>query len=143
MAAYTSVQHTNSPLAFTGGGDANMIAFHWQITVSAALTASDTFTFGRVPKGFRVLGGCLEASDMEAGTGVTLSVGDAGSAARLFSAATVAQAGTASTTVAVAGQHFLYTDDTIITGAAGGSVTTGATGTINLSLYGRFEGSAS
>lgn len=140
MAAYTSKQYTNSPNAFVGAHPGNMMAFYWEVSVTSAITASDTFTFGKVPKGFRVFGGALEATDMEAGTGLTLNIGDSGDADRLFASSAVAQAATDSVDTATTGTHYLYTDDTIITGAAGGSVTTGTTGTIYLSLYGRFEG---
>ena len=141
MPAYTSIQLTNNPLAGVGAYPGNMVAFVFEIAVTAALTASDTFTFGRVPKGFRVLGATLEATDMEAGTGVTISVGDSGSATRLFNAATVAQAGTAAAaTTTVSALHHQYTDDTVITGATGGTVTTGATGTIILSIFGVVQG---
>jgi hypothetical protein len=118
-----------------------MIGFFFEISVTSALTAADTFTFGKVPKGFRVLGATLEATDMEAGTGVTISVGDSGSATRLFNAVTVAQAGTATNVATtVTALHYQYTDETIITGAAGGTVTTGATGTIQLSIWGIYQG---
>jgi len=141
MAAYTSRQYANSPNAGVGPVPGNMIGFVFEIAVTAALTAADTFTFGKVPKGFRVLGATLEATDMEAGTGVTISVGDSGSATRLFNAATVAQAGTAAAaTTTVTALHYQYADDTIITGAAGGTVTTGATGTIILSVWGIYQG---
>ena len=141
MPAYTSIQLTNNPLAGVGAYPGNMVAYVFEIAVTAALTATDTFTFGRVPKGFRVLGATLEATDMEAGTGVTISVGDSGSGTRLFNAATVAQAGTASAaTTTVSALHYQYTDDTVITGAAGGTVTTGAAGTIILSIFGVVQG---
>ena len=141
MPAYTSRQFANSPNAGVGATPGNMIGFVFELSVTAALTAADTFTFGKVPKGFRVLGATLEATDMEAGTGVTISVGDSGSATRLFNAATVAQAGTAAAaTTTVTALHYQYADDTIITGAAGGTVTTGATGTVILSLYGVYQG---
>lgn len=141
MPAYTSRQYANSPNAGVGATPGNMIGFFFEISVTSALTASDTFTFGKVPKGFRVLGATLEATDMEAGTGVTISVGDSGSATRLFNAAAVAQAGTAvNVATTVTALHYQYTDDTIITGAAGGTVTTGATGTIQLSIWGIYQG---
>lgn len=141
MPAYTSLQLTNNPLAGVGAYPGNMVAYVFEIAVTSALTASDTFTFGRVPKGFRVLGATLEATDMEAGTGVTISVGDSGSGTRLFNAATVAQAGTAATaTTTVSALHHQYADDTVITGATGGTVTTGATGTIILSIFGVVQG---
>jgi len=140
MAAYTSRQYANSPNAGVGATPGNVIGFVFEVAVTSALTATDTFTFGKVPKGFRILGATLEATDMEAGTGATISVGDSGSSTRLFNAATVAQAGTANYTAAVAGLHYQYSDDTIVTGAAGGTVTTGATGTVILSLYGVYQG---
>ncbi len=140
MPAYTSRQYANSPNAGVGATPGNVIGFVFEVAVTSALTATDTFTFGKVPKGFRVIGATLEATDMEAGTGVTISVGDSGSSTRLFNAATVAQAGTANYTAAVAGLHYQYPDDTIVTGAAGGTVTTGATGTVILSLYGVYQG---
>ena len=141
MAAYSSKQYANSPNAGVGPVPGNMIGFVFELSVTAALTAADTFTFGKVPKGFRVLGATLEATDMEAGTGVTISVGDSGSGTRLFNAATVARDGSAaSAATTVSALHYQYTDDTLITGAAGGTVTTGATGTIILSIWGIYQG---
>jgi hypothetical protein len=144
MPAYTSRQFTNSPNAGVGAYPGNMVGFVFEVAVTSALTASDTFTFGKVPKGFRVLGATLEATDMEAGTGVTISVGDSGSGTRLFNAATVARDGSAASAgTTVSALHHLYTDDTIITGATGGTVTTGATGTIWLSIWGIVQGTPS
>ena len=142
MAAYTSKQYANSPNVFVGGGDANMICFFWEVSITANAANGDTFTFGKVPKGFRVLGGCLESTDIDTNGSptVTINVGDSGSATRLFSASTVGQAGTADRALAVAGQHYLYTDDTIVTGIIPTGPATGTTGTLQLSLYGRFEG---
>jgi hypothetical protein len=143
MPAYTSTQLTNNPLAFTGPSPGNMIAFYWEVPITAVVTTTDTFTFGRVPKGFRVLGATLESTDLEAGTGLTINVGDAGSATRLFSASAVAQAGTAGAASLATALHYIYPEDTLITGATGGTVSTPATGTVSLSIWGRFEGSAS
>ena len=143
MATYQSVGYLNSPNSFQGATvSGGMLAFYFEVPITTALTTSDAINFGVVPKGFRLLGGCLESTDMDSGTTVTLNVGDSGSATRLFSAATVAQAATADRAMLIAGQHYLYTSDTVITGvAAAGPATT--TGTLYLSLYGRFEGSAS
>ena len=142
MAAYTSKQYANSPKAFVGGGDANMVGFLWEVSISAAAANGDTFTFGTVPKGFQVFGGCLESTDIDTNGAptVTLNIGDSGSATRLFAASTVGQAGTADRALAVAGQHYTYTDDTVITGIIPTGPATGATGTLTLSLYGRFVG---
>jgi hypothetical protein len=128
-----------------GAFPGNMICFYWEISITAAAANGDTFNFGKVPKGFRVLGGCLESTDIDTNGSPTaaINVGDSGSASRLFSASTVGQAGTADRALAVAGQHYLYTDDTVITGTIATGPATGATGTLYLSLYGRFEGFAS
>jgi len=145
MAAYTSKQYANSPKSFVGATPGNMMAFYWEVSITANAANADTFTFGTVPKGFRVLGACLEATDIDTnGTPtVTLNIGDAGDADRLFAASTVGQTGTADRAVAVTGQHYLFTDDTVITGIIPTGPATGTTGTLLLSVYGRFEGPAS
>jgi hypothetical protein len=74
---------------------------------------------------------------------VTINIGDSGDADRLFAASSVGQAGTAGTALATTGLHYLYTDDTTITGAIPTGPATGTTGTVTLSLWGRFEGTAS
>ena len=146
MPAYTSPQLSNNGNNVTQGAfPANMVCYFAEVTITANAANGDTFNFFRVPKGFRVLGGCLEASDLDTNGSptVTINIGDSGSATRFFSASTVGQAGTADRALAVAGQHYLYTDDTTITGVIPTGPATGTTGTVSLSLWGRFEGSAS
>lgn len=142
MATYTSKQYANSPKSFVGAMPGNMMAFYWEVSLTAAAANLDGFVFGTVPKGFRVLGACLEATDIDTDGSptVTLNIGDSGDADRLFAASTVGQAGTADRAVATTGQHYLYTDNTVITGAIPTGPATGATGTVYLSVYGRFEG---
>jgi len=145
MPTYNSAQYANNPLAGVGAFPGNMVAYHFEVAITAAAANLDVFNFGIVPKGFRLLGACLESTDIDTNGSptVTINVGDAGSATRLFAASTVGQAGTADRALAVAGQHFLYTADTLITGGIPTGPATGATGTLTLSLFGRFEGSAS
>ena len=145
MANYQSKQYANSPNAFPGAHPGNMIAFYWEVSITANAANGDTFDFGVVPKGFRVLGGCLESTDIDTNGSPTaaINVGDSGSASRLFSSSTVGQAGTADRALAVAGQHYIYTADTVVTGIIATGPATGTTGTLYLSLWGRFEGSAS
>ena len=146
MAAYTSALLTSNGNNVTQGAfPANMVCYYAEVSITANAANGDTFNFFRVPKGFRVLGGCLEASDIDTNVSPTcaINVGDSGSASRLFSGSTVGQAGTADRALAVAGQHYLYTDDTTITGVIATGPATGTTGTVSLSLWGRFEGSAS
>lgn len=143
MANYQSKQYANSPTNFAGAFPGNMICFMWEVSITANAANGDTFDFGTVPKGFRVLGGCLESTDIDTNGSPTaaINVGDSGSANRLFAASTVGQAGTADRALAVAGQHYLYTADTVVTGIIATGPATGTTGTLTLSLFGRFEGS--
>lgn len=115
------------------------------VTCSAAPSTSDTLNFFDLPAGSRIHLAVLSASDMDTnGTPtITLNVGDAGSAARLFSAATVAQAGTASTALATTGVGTLLTSKTRITGTAQANAATGAAGTVTLSVLYTVEGLAS
>lgn len=145
MATYTSKQYTNSPKAFVGATPGNMMAFYWEVSITTAAANLDAFQFGNVPKGFRVMGACIESTDIDTnGTPtVTLNIGDSGDADRLFAAVTVGQAGTLSTALATTGHGHLYTEDTLITGAIPTGPATGATGTLYLSLWGRYEGPTS
>jgi hypothetical protein len=145
MATYTSKQYANSPKSMVGAFPGNMIGFYWEVVLTTAAANADIFNFGVVPKGFRVLGATIESTDIDTNGSptVTINVGDSGSATRYFSGATVGQAGTASVASAVAGLHYLNTDDTLITGVIAAGPATGATGSVYLSIWGRFEGSAS
>lgn len=144
MANYQSKQYANSPNSYVGPNVTNgMMAFYWEVSITAAAANLDTFDFGVVPKGFRLLGATLEATDIDTNGSptVTINVGDSGDADRIFVASTVGQAGTLSSAIAVTGFGFQYTADTVITGAIPTGPATGATGTLYLALWGRFEGS--
>ena len=145
MATYNSKQYANSPKNFVGAFPGNMIAFYWEVSITANAANGDIFNFGTVPKGFRVLGATIEATDIDTNGSPTaaINVGDSGSASRYFSGATVGQAGTASVASAVAGLHYLNTDDTLIVGTIATGPATGTTGTVYLSMWGRFEGTSS
>lgn len=142
MPTYTSKQYANSPKAFVGGGDANALVFYWEVSISAAAANLDAFVFGTVPKGFRLTHATLESTDIDTNGSptVTINIGDAGDADRIFAASTVGQAGTQSSAFATTAFGYLYTDDTVITGAIPTGPATGATGTVYLALMGRFEG---
>ena len=142
MPNYNSRQFANSPRAFVGATPGNMMAFYWEVSITANAANLDTFNFGTVPKGFRVMGAIFESTDIDTNGSptVTINVGDAGDADRLFAASTVGQAATLSAALATTGHGYLYTDDTIITGAIPTGPATGTTGTLFLSLWGRFEG---
>lgn len=146
MATFTSKQFANSPRVSQGVHPGNMIAFHWEVPVTAAPALNDKLEFGNVPKGFRVMGGMFRGTDMDSSTGLRLTAGDEDDTDRLFASADIATAtgGAVVTTIALAGAQYLYTADTLITGRIStGPTGTGAAGTVYLSLWGRFEGSAS
>ena len=138
MPAYTSRQYANSPNAGVGPSPGNVIGFFFEVSITANVTNTDTFTFGKVPKGFRILGATLESTSMAA-SGLTLSVGDSGSGTRLFNASTIGVGG-GQASVAATGTNYQYPDDTIITGAAGGTIGTPAAGTLQLTLWGIYQG---
>ncbi len=142
MATYTSKQYANSPKAFVGATPGNTMTFYWEVSITANAANLDAFNFGVVPKGFRLTSATLEATDIDTNGSptVTINVGDAGDADRIFAASTVGQAGTLSSAMATTGFGYLYTDDTVITGAIPTGPATGTTGTLYLALTGRFEG---
>ena len=142
MATYNSSAISNkSPIATHGLGD-NVKAAFFQVDCAAAPTTSDTLNFGYLPPNARVLLAVLEATDMDTNGSptITLNIGDAGSANRLFAASTVAQAGTVSTAIAASGADYLYTSKTLITGVAANNAATGAAGSVYLTIFYKVEG---
>jgi hypothetical protein len=145
MATYSSSDYTNNVPEVTHGFAGNLKCGRWTVTCTAAPSTSDTLNFGYLPAGARVVLAVLEASDMDTNgsPALTLNIGDSGSAARLFSASTVGQAGTLSTAIAVAGANASFTTRTLITGVAAVNAATGAAGTIDLAVFYTVEGQAS
>lgn len=107
------------------------------VTCTSAPTTSDTLQFFYLPAGATVLGGMLEASDMDtAGSPtLTLNAGDAGDPDRLYSLTTIGQAGAASPSMSSLGVNYTYTAKTLIVGSVGTNATTGAAGTVTLTVY--------
>jgi len=68
----------------------------------------------RVPAGFIATGINMTVPDLDTGTTLTISVGDATIAGRLVLASTVGQAGGSVTSLATTGQYYQYTVDTDI-----------------------------
>lgn len=114
------------------------------VAVPSTFTTTDTARMMNLPAGFRITGATIKADDLDSSTGITLNVGDSGSAARLFSASTVGQAATVGQASAATGVNYLTTAVTRIdivpqAGASG----TPAAGNIELNVEGIFEGIAS
>lgn len=133
MATYKDSKVTNSFPARANDGE--NVAFS-SVSVSSAAADSDIVQFFQVPAGATVVGGVLRCSDLDANGSptVTVHVGDAGDADRLFSASTVARAGGADVALALTGLGYKYTADTLIY-ATINSPATGATGTVALTLF--------
>jgi len=121
------------------------ISYFMSLTSTAAFANGDVLNFGMVPKGFRLLYASIKTTDLDTnGTPtVTINIGDSGSATRIFTGSTIGQAGGVTNASNTAGNGYLYTSDTLIVGAFGAGPATGAVGTIELTLIGRFEGVAS
>jgi hypothetical protein len=135
MANYANVNLTTGPIS--GNGEAGSIkAAFFEVYCSAALTTSDTLQFGYLPANARIVDSILESDDLDtnASPTLTLNVGDAGSASRLFAASTVGQAGTAGFASAVTGIFYKTTAKTLITGAPAANAATGAAGSIRLCI---------
>lgn len=144
MATYNSDQYAAAAPIAGHGLSGNTKVAYFSVTCAAAPSTADTINFGYLPAGARVVMAVLEATDMDTGSAaLTINVGDAGSATRLFSASTVAQAGTLSQALAVTGNDYLYTAKTLITGVAGTNATTPAAGTLYLTVFYTVEGQAS
>jgi len=93
-----------------------------------------------VPAGFTVTGILAVASDMDSGSALTLSVGDAGSGTRFLSASTIGQTGATTSTLASTGVLYAYTADTkiLVTCTLQGS--SSVAGTLDLYLQGFVAG---
>lgn len=91
-----------------------------------------------VPRGFVVTGIIAVATDMDTNGAptLTLSVGDAASAARYLSASTIGQTGTSTQTLAATGLLFENTADTEIVITTAAAAATAAAGTLDLYLTG-------
>jgi hypothetical protein len=107
--------------------------------LAADLTTSNTVQLFVVPAGFTVLGMNFAPSDMDAATGLTLSLGDATTPARFLSANTGGQTGTATQTIVASAIGFKYTVDTNIVLTVAAGATTPAAGTLTAVLWGYMD----
>jgi hypothetical protein len=89
-----------------------------------------------VPAGFTVTGILAVASDMDSGSALTLSVGDAASGVRFLNAATIGQTGASTSTLATTGVLFTYTADTKILVTCTLQGASSVAGTLDLYLQG-------
>lgn len=137
MAAYFSIQQTPPRYPVSGPTNAGRgeQAATGNYTLTGTLAVGDTINMLRLHRNFRVTGGYFKTSGL--GASVTAIVGDAADDDRYFTSASVAAAGT-NTAMADTGRGYnnpAFTD--VIVKIAG--ATTGATGTIELVLFGIIE----
>lgn len=133
MTVYNSLAVSNKAPIVSHGENHQVQAAHFTINTTAVLTTADTFNFGKLPANARLVGGYMNCTDLDASTGLTINVGDSGSATRLFNASTLGQAGGAAL-IPAAALDFQYTTETMITGSISNNATTTASGTIILVL---------
>lgn len=106
---------------------------------AADLVTGNTVGAFMVPAGFVVTGIIAVPSDMDSGSALTLSVGDAGSGTRYLNASTMGQAATTVTTLASTGLLYKNTVDTeiLVTCTLQGS--SSVAGTLDLRLEGYMD----
>lgn len=136
MPATNSAQ---SRLAAPGHGfGGNMKVSYGSVAFTGSITTADSATILNLPAGAIVVGGFIEADDLDTGgsPSITLNVGDAGDADRYFAASTVAQAGTAGTALAVAGLGYtVEAANTAVTIAVAANAATSAAGSVRVGLF--------
>lgn len=125
-----------NPVASRGMANA-LVCVAGQVAVGTAGLALNAVTpLVRVPKGFTLIHATLEATDMDSGTALVLAVGDAGDNDRILTGLTIGQAGGISSSIAVTGHQFRYTDETTINLTATTAAGTAVAGTVQISLFG-------
>lgn len=138
MTAYLSPAATVPVSPAATHGDAGSVqSMYALVTVTAALTTADTFAFFNLPPNARIHNAILKCSDMDTGgPTLTLNVGDAGSAQRYFAASAAGGTGTVDASMAAAGRFFKTAAGakTAIVGSVQANPTTGAAGTIELTI---------
>jgi hypothetical protein len=107
------------------------------ISVTAAqLTLGAAFGNLRVPAGAEIAFVQLQATDIDSGTAVTLSIGDAGSTTRLLAANNVGQAGgVVGPTIAATGFGYRYPAETLVQVYVAVAPGTAVGGTINYIIH--------
>ena len=141
MTIYNSAAVTNKVPATSHGLFGNVKQETATVTLTAAPTTADVINFFTIPRNSIIVGATVASSQIDSnGTPtVTLNVGDAGSAGRLFSALnTVGRTapGSMSSVMAYGGYGYQYTADTVITGSVAANPATGVAGaTVQLTVF--------
>lgn len=111
------------------------------IAVDTALALADVLNFGVLPKGAKIVDAKLVSDDLDsAGPTITINVGDAASAARIFAASTIAGTGGVDNRPVAAAYGFQYTAKTAIFGTIAAAATTKVAGNVTLILFFTMDG---
>lgn len=103
--------------------------------VTGTVAIADTIDLFRLHPRFRVMGGWIKSTG--AAASATITVGDAGNAARYFASTAITTAGT-STALAETGRDYLTSAYTLVQATVAGAAT-GNTGTLTVVLFGYIE----
>ena len=136
MPATNSAQSRLSAPGHGLGG--NLKASYGEVAFSGTITTADSAALLNLPVGAIVMGGFIEADDLDTSGSptITLNVGDAGDADRYFAASTVAQTGVAGTALAVTGLGCTVTEgNTAVRIAVAANAATSAAGNVRVGLF--------
>lgn len=104
------------------------------------LALNKTVALFTVPAGFVVTGVQATVTDMDSGSAtLTFDIGDAGDADRFVAAATTAQAGGTTTTLATAGVLYKFDEETEIVWTTHAAAATAVAGTAKVRLIGYID----
>ena len=109
------------------------------LTTTHLGTINNTVTLFTAPKSFVVTGLMMDNPQFDSSTGLTVSLGDAGSATRLISSSTGFRAAAYSTALAAGAGGYKFTADTPIILTMTAAATTAVAGTLTLYLKGHIS----
>ncbi len=109
------------------------------ITAAHVTTINNTVALFTAPKSFTVTGIAMDNTQMDSSTGLTISIGDAGSAIRLVSSSTGWRAAAYSTALVAGALGYKFTADTPILVTMTAAATTPVAGTLVFYLKGHIS----
>lgn len=127
-----------NPPAKTSVGSNQPVFAGETITVATGdLTLANKLGHILLPKGAEVLAVQLDATDLDSGTAITLSIGDVDDPDRLLLANTIGQAGAVPVgpTIAKTGFGYQYEEETLVQVAVAVAPTTAVAGTIKYGVW--------
>lgn len=146
MAAYSNSDYTKESLGkkqvTTPEHAGNALVLMRTVAVDTALALNDTLNFGYLPKGAKIVDAKLICDDLDSNGAptITLDVGDAASAQRIFAASVAPQSGAVDNHPVNAALGFQYTAKTAIIGTVHAAGTTKVAGNVTLIILFTMDG---